>query len=180
MAGYRPTSMETGAVASGTFAIRPAGPNDLGFVREMLYEAAFWRPDAPQPAASSHPLEAPELAMYIEGWGRTGDRALIACRADLPLGAAWFRLFTERAHGYGFIDPETPELAVAVAAAHRERGVGKALVAAAMAQAAIDGFGQLSLSVEPDNPAVALYERLGFKRVSTGPGSWTMAAPTRR
>lgn len=170
--------MQTEAADFRAFVIRPASPNDLGFVREMLYEAAFWRPNGPRPAASSQPLEVPELAVYIKGWGRTGDRALIACRADVPLGAAWFRVFTHQDHGYGFVDPQTPELGVAVVAAHRGRGVGRALVAAAMAQAALDGFRQLSLSVEPDNPATVLYERLGFQRVRDDRGSWTMVAPT--
>ncbi len=173
-------TMQEHAAASGALAIRPASPDDLGFVRDMLHEAAFWRPDAARPAASSGALDAPELAVYVEDWGRGGDRALIACVADRSLGATWFRLFTEHAHGYGFVDTDTPELGVAVVAAHRGRGIGRALVAAAMAQAALDGFGRLSLSVEPDNPATRLYERLGFRRISTHLGGWTMVAATGR
>lgn len=172
--------MQQDVTAPGALVIRPARSGDLAFIREMLYEAAFWRPDAPRPAASSRPLDPPELAVYVEKWGRTGDRALIACRADLSLGAAWYRLFTERSHGYGFVDPKTPELSVAVRAAYRGRGIGRALVAAAMAQAALDGFDRLSLSVEPDNPACRLYQRLGFRRVTTGLGTWTMVAATGR
>jgi ribosomal protein S18 acetylase RimI-like enzyme len=168
------------ALATGAFGIRPAGPDDLGFVREMLYEAAFWRSDARRPDLSARPLDVPELAVYVDGWGRTGDRALIACQADRPLGAAWFRLFTEHAHGYGFVEPGTPELCVAVVAAYRGRGIGSALLAVAMAQASLDGFGRLSLSVEPDNPAARLYARLGFQAVSTGTGSLTMVAATSR
>lgn len=61
-----------------------------------------------------------------------------------------------------------------------DEGIGTALVAAAMAQAALDGFDQLSLSVEPDNPAARLYERLGFQRVATYLGSWTMVTTTIR
>lgn len=167
-------------MTSGAFAIRQARAGDLAFVREMLYEAAFWRHDAPRPAVTSQWLDASDLAVYVENWGRTGDRALIACRADVSVGAAWFRLFTERSHGYGFVDPETPELSVAVTAAYRGRGIGRALVAAAMAQAAVDGFDRLSLSVEPDNPASRLYQRLGFRRIATDLGSWTMVAATGR
>lgn len=173
-------SMQREVTASGAFAIRPARVGDLTFVREMLYEAAFWRPDAPRPAKWSRSLDAPELAVYVEDWGRTGDRALIACRADQRLGAVWLRLFTERSHGYGFVDPETPELGVAVRSDFRGRGIGSALVAAALAQAALDGFDRISLSVEPDNPASRLYQRLGFRRIAMDPGSWTMVAATGR
>ena len=172
--------MQREAESPGAFAIRPASADDLRFVHEMLYEAAFWRPGAPRPAASSRPLDAPELAVYVENWGRRGDRALIAAQEELLLGAAWYRLFTEQSRGHGFVNTETPELGVAVTAAHRGRGVGSALVAAAMAQAALDGFGQLSLSVEPDNPAAGLYARLGFERFSTPLRSWTMVAATSR
>jgi ribosomal-protein-alanine N-acetyltransferase len=45
-----------------------------------------------------------------------------------------------------------------------------------MAQARKDGFAQISLSVEPDNPALHLYERHGFQRVGGSGGSWTMVA----
>lgn len=175
----RPSTTSDRAAAAGAFAVRPADPHDLGFVREMLSEAAFWRLGAPRPAASTNPLDAPELAVYVDDWGRAGDRALIACRAERLHGAAWFRLFTEQSHGYGFVDPETPELAVAVVATHRGHGIGTALVASALAQAALDGFSRLSLSVEPDNPAAGLYQRLGFRRVTTNVGSWTMVAACR-
>ena len=37
-----------------------------------------------------------------------------------------------------------------------------------------DGFAALSLSVEPDNPAARLYERLGFERVGWFEGAQTM------
>lgn len=168
------------AAASGGFGIRPADPDDLGFVHDMLYEAAFWRPDGPRPDRSARPLDTPELGVYIDGWGRPGDTALIAWRADRSLGAAWYRVFTDDAHGYGYVDPDTPELGVAVLAAHRGKGIGTALVAAALAQAALDGFDRLSLSVEADNPATRVYQRLGFQRIGTNLASWTMVAPASR
>ena len=44
---------------------------------------------------------------------------------------------------------------------------------ALLGQARGAGFEAISLSVEPDNPAVRLYERAGFTRVG-GTGAWTM------
>ena len=47
------------------------------------------------------------------------------------------------------------------------------------AGARADGYAAISLSVEKDNPAVALYERHGFKRVREDDGAYTMQADLR-
>jgi GNAT superfamily N-acetyltransferase len=190
------------------FSITPAGDQDLPFLREMLYEAAFWRPEAggsreagASPGADGSPgaggppraggssdgggsprpsvgeaVASPALALYLDAWGRAGDRALLARQGARPLGAVWYRLFTADRPGYGYVDDETPELSIGVRARERGKGVGTALLAAVLAQAALDGHRRLSLSVEPDNPALRLYERLGFARHQLDDGAWTMLA----
>jgi ribosomal protein S18 acetylase RimI-like enzyme len=92
------------------------------------------------------------------------------------VGAAWYRLFKEREPGYGFVDEQTPELSIAVVPSCRGKGYGEELLAALLAHAKKDGFEQISLSVEPDNPALRLYERYGFRKVGESGGSWTMLA----
>jgi ribosomal-protein-alanine N-acetyltransferase len=72
-----------------------------------------------------------------------------------------------------------------VVADRRRRGVGRALVGAALSDAASEGFAAISLSVEPDNPSRLLYAQFGFVQVGMVEGSWTMRAellqqPTRR
>ena len=91
-----------------------------------------------------------------------------------PVGAAWFRLFEPDRHGYGFVAPDVPELSLAVAPEHRRRGLGRDLLEHALRRAEEAGHRQVSLSVEPDNPALRLYERLGFERVGKSGGSWTL------
>ncbi len=81
----------------------------------------------------------------------------------------------ERA-GYGFVDEETPELSIAVVPSRRGKGIGDELLDALLEQARADGFTQVSLSVEPDNPALRLYERHGFEKVGESGGSATMLA----
>ena len=58
--------------------------------------------------------------------------------------------------------------------AHRGRGTGTALLRALVASAAGDRLVGLSLSVERDNPALALYRRLRFVEVGGGNGAATM------
>ena len=84
-----------------------------------------------------------------------------------PLGAAWCRLFD--AYNYGFLDASTPVLAIAVAEPHRNRGIGTALLTALATAARADDIPALSLSVGATNPALHLYERIGFTRVATAP-----------
>ena len=91
-----------------------------------------------------------------------------------PVGAAWVRLFDEHSHGYGYVDDETPELSMAVVEDHRGRGIGRCLMAAMLAQARQDGVANVSLSVEPDNPARFLYESIGFVPEDSVDGALTM------
>jgi ribosomal protein S18 acetylase RimI-like enzyme len=140
----------------------------------MLFEAAMWRAGVSRPA-SAETLALPEIARYVEGWGRAGDAGVIAVEGEQPLGAAWYRLFPADGPGYGFVDERTPELSIGVLAHARGRGVGTALVRALLEQARGAEFEAISLSVEPPNPAARLYERAGFTRVG-GAGAWTMLA----
>lgn len=145
----------------------------------MLYEAACWRPGVPHPPREEV-LRDPHLTRYLEGWGREGDAAIIALHTgalvDEPVGAAWYRLFSPQEPGYGFLDAAIPEVSVGVAPGFRGRGAGRALLETLMDAAREEGFDALSLSVERDNPALRLYGRLGFEKVSFADGSWTMRA----
>ena len=101
---------------------------------------------------------------------------MIAYSDSGNVGAAWYRLFKEREPGYGFVDEQTPELSIAVVPSCRGKGYGEELLVGLLDQAKRDGFEQVSLSVEPDNPALRLYERHGFHKVGESGGSWTMLA----
>jgi ribosomal protein S18 acetylase RimI-like enzyme len=101
--------------------------------------------------------------------------------ADLdgaPVGAAWYRLFTEEEPGYGFVDEKTPELGIAVVPLHRRKGIGETLLRALMVQAREEGFQALSLSVAVHNRSRMMYERAGFTllREEADGESWVMRA----
>jgi ribosomal protein S18 acetylase RimI-like enzyme len=160
-------------------SIRPARADagDESFLWRMLVEAASWRPGAAKLSVAEVGANA-SLARYVEGWGREGDRGLIAEAYGAAVGATWWRFFTEHDHGYGFIEPAIPELSIAVVEELRGRGVGTALLEALINQARQDGVPALSLSVEADNAALRLYERLGFTRVACEDDAWTMRRNT--
>ena len=156
-------------------AIQPEDPHDVAFLAQMLVEAVNWRPDRRR-LALEEVLADSHLARYVRGWGRRGDGGVIAEEAGGRIGACWYRVFPADEPGYGFVDEATPELAIAVVAEQRRHGVGRALLGAALSQAASEGFAAISLSVEPDNPSRVLYEQLGFGQVGVVEGSWTMRA----
>jgi ribosomal protein S18 acetylase RimI-like enzyme len=147
--------------------------NDERFLREMLVEAVAWRAETARPSVEAA-LAAPHIALYVEGWGRPGDVGVIAEKEGQPLGAGWYRLFTDTKHGYGFIESSVPELTVSVLADARGRGVGTSLLRALVNHARTDGHRALSLSVEEGNPALRLYERLGFVQVKRVGNAQTM------
>ena len=150
--------------------IRPAGPQDVPFMRDMLRHAYYWRVDKVSETGE------PPVRRYVERWGRFGDTALIAIQDFQRVGAAWFRLFKSDNAGYGFVDEETPELSIAIVPSKRGTGLGSELLDALLARARADGYHAISLSVEEDSPAVGLYERHGFARVGTDDGALTMRA----
>lgn len=150
-----------------------ADEGDRAFLEAMVLEAAAWRPGAARPAIADL-LAEPGLAVYVAGWGRPGDAGVVAEWDGQRVGAAWYRRFSDAAHGYGFLDAAIPELAIAVDPCWRGRGVGRSLLDALVAQARREGHAALSLSVEIDNPALRLYEDAGFTRVDRVGNAWTM------
>jgi ribosomal protein S18 acetylase RimI-like enzyme len=154
--------------------MRAATAADVGFLREMLYVALYVR-DGETPFPRSV-LDQPEIAHYVDRFGRAGDLGVIALDGSEPIGAAWLRLLTGRDAGYGYVDDETPELTVAVAPEWRGRGIGTRLVDELLRTAA-DEYPAVCLSCDADNPALHLYERLGFEPVDDSERSITMRKP---
>jgi GNAT superfamily N-acetyltransferase len=149
---------------NSAFSIRDGTIDDLPVIKQTLYGALAWNPARVLPPLD-HLMVHPEVIRYHRDWGRAGDLAVIAESDGLPIGAAYCRLFTNDDHGHGYVDPATPELAIAVFDGHRGRGVGAALLVALEDRARTVGIAQISLSVDSENPAGRLYARAGYREV---------------
>ena len=150
---------------------RPLTPEDEPLLWEML-QLAIYMPDGS--VAPKSMLEKPEIRRYVEGWGQPHDRgfAAVVRGSGNAVGAAWTRLFTGENRGYGYIDDLPPELTIAIREDWRDQGVGSFMLRE-LFDSLRDQYPGVSLSVSTANPALHLYERLGFKLVGqTGtPGS---------
>jgi ribosomal protein S18 acetylase RimI-like enzyme len=147
------------------FVIRLGEVSDLPLLYLMLYEAAAVNPAIRQLDREAA-LSLPQVRKYVEGWGRPGDQAVVAAEpTGRQLGAAWYRLFTAKDPGYGFVSEDVPEVTIGVVDDARGRGIGSALLKRIVELARDERHQALSLSVESDNEAVALYKRHGFELV---------------
>lgn len=143
--------------------VREVVPSDLEFLWLMLFYASH---SNDEPGVTPEDIRVnPDLIRYLDGWGRRGDLGVIAVEMESPVGAAWVRLIEESKTGDpSFIDSETPELAVAVRPGWEGLGVGTEMLTH-LFEIAADSYPGIGLSVRVGNPAVALYERLGFRVV---------------
>ena len=110
-------------------------------------------------------MESPHVRIYAENWGRADDVGVVGELAGetKPIGACWMRLVPDQ-QGLGFVDDKTPQLGIALFPPFQGQGHGHRLMLAALEAARIARFGQVSLTVHPQNPAIAMYERCGFQK----------------
>jgi ribosomal protein S18 acetylase RimI-like enzyme len=105
------------------------------------------------------------VAAYIEEWGKPDDVCLVAVKGQRLVGAVWTRIIAGEVRGCGNIDAHTPEFSISVLPECRGRGIGELLMRQVLELLRERGYPQASLSVQNSNPALRLYERLGFKAV---------------
>jgi ribosomal protein S18 acetylase RimI-like enzyme len=115
-------------------------------------------------------------ARYSEHWGRWGDFGIISETDGQPTGAAWARLFAWNALRDPCGSPDFPVVAIAVDPAFRGRGIGTSLLRDLLADAEKRGYLGLDLSVHRSNlAAMAVYAKVGFKRVDGDSPLWMRA-----
>ncbi len=147
------------------YIIRPLTQQDEPFLWQMLYEAAHLAEEGDMTVQDA--MNHPELLKYVKDWGVEGDMGFAATlvNGDVSVGAAWLRLLTGNNQGYGYIDDQTPELAIAILPEYRNHGLGTQLITHLIATAKVV-YPSICLSCRKSNPALRLYQRLGWKIVS--------------
>jgi ribosomal protein S18 acetylase RimI-like enzyme len=148
--------------------IREIKPIEYSVLKDFLYYAVFQPPDAePLPRDV---IQKPEISIYIDGFGNKNDCGVVAIQDGKIIGAAWARIVS----AFGYVDDDTPELVVSVLPEYRGKGVGTKLIKRLFEVLVEKGYKQISLSVQKDNPAVHLYQRLGYKTVQENDDDFIM------
>ncbi len=160
----------------GRVTLRLAGRADRAAVNDAFVQAVCWRDEEPA-RTFEQLLDDAHFRPYVGDWGRNGDLGVLAHdeRGNVG-GAAWLRHFSADAPGYGYIADDVPEISLGLVSSWRNRGIGTRLMLRLHELAAKTDIRRLSLSVEPDNPAIGLYARLGYEKVGENGGAWTMVA----
>lgn len=142
------------------YEIRNLRADEYHLLVEFLYEAIFVPVDYVGETPRSIIYDDPMCKASFEDFGsREDDIALVATLGDNPIGACWVRTTNE----YGHIDDRTPSFSISLHEPYRGNGIGAALMTAMLEELTKRGFGRASLSVQKENPAAKLYQRLGFE-----------------
>jgi GNAT superfamily N-acetyltransferase len=146
---------------------RKVKAEDVDFLKEMTYEAAFSVVE--DPPAFDEVKDSTYFKNCTEDWSKT-DYGQIAVKSGNLLGAAWHRETSLINPVAAELFPEykdTPELIMAVKKEVRGRRVGTLLLNAVMDHANANGLRQMILTVDDENTiARDLYRDRGFKVVS--------------
>ena len=154
--------------------LRKSRHSDLPFLRQMLYEAVFWRDRVDRPSFEEG-LAYPGVSNELTDWGeRDGDTAVVATVDSIPVGAAWYRFWNDSNFTNGYIDENTPVLAIAVHRDYRHRGIGTKMIEWLIDYASKHSIQKISLNVSKDNYAIHLYRQQGFREYVDKEDAFTM------
>ncbi|HEX3918876.1 MAG TPA: GNAT family N-acetyltransferase [Caulobacteraceae bacterium] len=153
--------------APGGLRVRPETGDDETFLRELFLATYALRDVLPEPLLTQQADF--QLAAFRHGSADAMRRIVVGPGA--PVG----RIIIDWNHPGG-----THCIDIAIRPSEGGRGVGTALLRSWMDVAAGHGLA-CSLAVAPDNPARALYARLGFRETTdnSGSASLTMLRPPR-
>ena len=149
--------------------IREMQRTEYPLLENFLYEAIFI-PNGVEPPPKSI-IYRPELQVYISEFGTSKhDIAFVADIDGKIVGAVWVRIMND----YGHIDDNTPSFAISVYKEYRGKGIGTALMKKILATLKERGYKQASLSVQKENFAAKMYQKLGFQIIGVNEEEFLM------
>ncbi len=140
--------------------IRDLRKEEYPLLRRFTYESIFQRDEKNRLPFDI--VDTPMFRVFYEDFGQADDCALVAEADGAVVGAVWTRITKGAVKGFGHVDDQTPEFAIAILKPYRGAGIGKALMRGMLALLKERGYARASLSVQRDNDAVHLYEKVGF------------------
>lgn len=149
--------------------IREMRQSEYPLLESFLYEAIFI-PVGVEPAPKSI-ICRPELQVYISGFGTNEhDIAFVADVDGKIVGAVWVRIMND----YGHVDDNTPSLAISLYKEYRGKGIGTALMKEMLTALKALGYKQVSLSVQKENYATKIYQKVGFQIIGENEEEYLM------
>jgi len=158
---------------NNNITIREMQPGEAAILEDMLYEAVF-QPD-PLNLIPREVIHVPEVRKYINNFGQQKDDfCLVADYNHKIIGAVWVRILSGDIKGYGYIDDNTPEFAIALYPEYRKQGLGTQMMNEMISNLKSKGYHQTSLSVQKENYAAKMYKNLGFEIIDENDEDYIM------
>lgn len=147
------------------YVVRHIREGEWSLLEDFLYEAVYVAEGFEGEVPRSIVHDDPKCRAAFEGFGTLpDDRAVVAVVSGEVVGACWVRTTDE----YGHIDDATPSFSISLYRPYRGQGIGSAMMRTLLEELHDAGYERASLSVQKANPALRLYERLGFGIVGDG------------
>ena len=151
------------------YLIRELKQDENKVLDTFLYEAIFIPEGVSAP--SKDIINQPDLQVYVKDFGKNkGDLCLVAQVGDKIVGAVWVRIMND----YGHIDNETPSFAISLLKEYRNYGIGTELMKQMLTKLKLEGYKQVSLSVQKMNYAVRMYRKIGFEIIDENDEEYIM------
>ena len=151
------------------YLIRELKQDENKVLDTFLYEAIFIPEGVSAPPKDI--INQPDLQVYVKDFGENkGDLCLVVQVADEIFGAVWVRIMND----YGHIDNETPSFAISLLKEYRNYGIGTELMKQMLTKLKLEGYKQVSLSVQKMNYAVRMYRKIGFEIVDENDEEYIM------
>jgi hypothetical protein len=75
--------------------LRKSQHSHIQFIRKVLFEAVYWRANDNKPSFEEG-LVYPDVRNALADWGKKdGDTGVDATNNSIPIGAAWYRFWTD-------------------------------------------------------------------------------------
>lgn len=143
--------------------------DEYRLLEDFLYQAIF-QPDKTNLAPKSI-INKPELQVYIKDFGKQKDDYCFCAESESKVvGAVWVR----NINGYGSVDDNTVEFAIAVFDDYQKMGIGTSLMNMMINHLKKLNCSKVSLAVQKDNYAVKMYFNVGFEIIDENEQEYIM------